>query len=220
MLGKRIRVLSVLCIALLTASAVSAQRPVRLSLSGAIFSTNLNTETTAGDALRVSGISAGGAATVALGRMGLGIRYLEGSLSPSGGGTSRALVEGEAMLSARALSWLSFKFGPHIRSFIQNNATERWVFWETRIRTETELGTRQLTSSLEFWQILSGSANTTESFDGGQGIEGSLRWEFSSRPLWLNLGYRIDRSNLGGGSRTEVLEHIVLGVGYGRIRMD
>jgi hypothetical protein len=72
MLGKRIRVLSVLCIALLTASAVSAQRPVRLSLSGAIFSTNLNTETTAGEALRLSGISAGGAATVAL---AYGARY-------------------------------------------------------------------------------------------------------------------------------------------------
>ena len=220
MLGKRIRVLSVLCMALLTASAVSAQLSDRISLSGALFSTNLNTETASGEPLRLSGVSAGGAAAVAFGRFGLGIRYLEGSLSPSGGGTGRSIVEGEAMLSARALSWLSIKFGPHIRSFIQNNATERWVFWEARFRTETELGTKRVTSSLEFWQILSGSANTTQPFDGGQGIAGNLRWKPSNKPLWLNLGYRIDRSNLGGGSRTEVLEHIVLGIGYGRIRMD
>ena len=217
MLGKSAPILCALAISLFMASAVSAQLPVRLSLSGGGFSTNLNTEDTNGEAQRLSGFSAGGAATVGYGRMGLDIRYLEGSLSPSGEGTGRAIVEGEAMLSVRALSWLRIKFGPHIRSFIQNNATERWLFWETRFRTETQLGTRRVTSSLEFWQVLSASVNTSEPFDGGQGIEGNLRWEISSNlPLWLNLGYRIDRSNLGGGSRTEVLEHIILGIGFGR----
>ncbi len=213
------RVLSVLWFALLTASTASAQLTDRLSLSGAVFSTNLNTESATGEPLRLAGISAGGSAAFVFGRMGLGIRYLEGSLSPSGGGTGRSLVEGEAMLSARALSWLTIKLGPHIRSFTQNNATQRWVFWEARLRTETELGTRRVTGSLEFWQILSGNVNTPEPFDGGKGIAGNLRWEFSERPLSLNLGYRIDRSRLGDGTRTEVLEHIVLGIGYGRIRV-
>jgi hypothetical protein len=216
MLSKPARVLSALVISILIASTASAQLPLNLTLSGAGFSTNLNTEESSGEAQRLSGFSAGGAAAVAYGRIGFGIRYLEGSLSPSGGGTSRAIVEGEAMLSVRALSWLSFKLGPHIRSFIQNNATERWLFWEGRVRTETRLGTRRVTSSLEFWQVLSGDVNTTEPFDGGQGLEGSLRWDISSLPVWLNLGYRIDRSHLGGGSRTEVLEHVFLGVGIGR----
>ena len=215
MLNNAARVLSALSLSLLVASSASAQLPLGLSLSATGYSTNLNTEDVNGDAQRLTGFSAGGSATVAFRRLGFGIRYLEGSLSPSGDGTGRAIVEGEAMLSVRALSWLSIKFGPHIRSFILNNATERWLFWEARFRTKTHLGTRRVTSSLEFWQALSGNVNAPDPFNGAQGLEGNLRWEISSLPVWLNLGYRIDRSNLGGGSRTEVLEHIFLGVGFG-----
>ena len=216
MLGRYSRVSSALAISLLVASTSSAQLPQRISLSTAVHSTNLNTEVSSGEALRLSGISAGGAASVVYRRFGLGIRYLEGSLSPDGAGTGRDIVEGELMVSVRALSWLSIRLGPHIRSFIQNSATERWLFWEARFRTQTQLGTRSLTSSLEFWQVLSAGVNTPETFDGGQGIEGNLRWEISDLPLWLNLGYRMDRSNLGGGARSEVLEHVFLGVGFGR----
>ena len=216
MLKNAARVLSALGLSLLMASSGSAQLPLGLSLSGAGHSTILNTEDINGDAQRLTGFSAGGSAAVTFRRFGFGIRYLEGSLSPSGEGTNRAIVEGEAMLSVRALSWFSVKLGPHIRSFIQNNATERWIFWEARLHAETQLGTPRVTSSLEFWQVLSGNVNTSEPYDGGQGIEGNLRWEISSLPVWLNLGYRIDRSNLGGGTRTEVLEHIFLGVSVGR----
>ena len=175
MFGKKAWAIGSAVAALLVASSVSAQLPLRYSLSLGAFSNNLNTEATTGPQ-RLAGLSAGGGASLAYGRLGLGIQYMEGSLSPSGDGAGRDLVEGEAMLSLRTLSWLSLKLGPHIRSFIVDDGTERWLFWEGRIRTEARLGTERLTSSLEIWQVLSADVNTVEPFDKGQGIEGNLNW--------------------------------------------
>jgi len=215
MLGIQARLVAVLLAMFAFASPVSAQHPVSFSLNGGVFSTSLNTEGSTGKR-HLSGFSAGGGAAVGYGRLGFGVQYLEGSLTPSGGGTDRDIVEGEAMLSVRALSWLSLKLGPHIRSFLIGDGTQRWVFWEGRVRTKARLGTDRLTSILEFWQVLSADVNTVESFDGGQGIEGSLKWELANLPLWLGLGYRIDRSHLGDGSRTEVVEHFLFTVGIRR----
>ena len=97
MLSNSARILSALGLSLLIASAVVAQRPIHYSLSAAGFSTNLNTEEATGEQQRLSGISAGGAASIAYRRLGFGIRYLEGSLSPDGGGTGRDIVEGESI---------------------------------------------------------------------------------------------------------------------------
>jgi hypothetical protein len=212
---ERSHALCALAVALLGVSPASAQLPLRLSVSGDGFSTNVNSEDQSGTQ-RLSGYSAGGDATLAFGRLGVSVRYLEGSLTPTGTATGRDLVEGEALLSVRALSWLSLKFGPHIRSFLFTGSTERWVFWEGRLRTHAHLGSERISSFFEFSQVLAADVNAAQPFDGGQGIEGALRWEISALPIWLGLGYRIDRSRLGDGARTEVVEHIVLSVGFGR----
>lgn len=215
MIGKTARISIVLGSSLVLASPASAQLPLSLSANGGAASTQLNTGTT-GATERLSGFSAGGGATVAYRRLGMSFRYLEGSVSPRGGGTGRDIVEGEAMLSLRGLSWLSVSFGRHIRSYVRSDGTERWLLWEARIRTEARLATRRLISSLEASQVLSADVNSPEAFDRAQGIEGELKWMVFSRPLWLSLGYRMDRARLGGGSRTEVLEHIRLTVGFGQ----
>jgi hypothetical protein len=175
---------------------------------------NLNTEEATGEQ-RLSGFGLGGDATVAFGRLGLAIRYMEGSLSPSEAGRDRDIVEGEAMLSLRATPWLRIALGPHIRSLIIPEGTERWLFWEGRIQAKASLGSPRLVSVFELWQVLSANVDVDDPYDGGRGIEGGLRWEVSSFPIWLGLGYRIDRSNLGDGSRTEVMEHILFSIGIG-----
>ena len=205
----------VICALLVLPSTTYAQIPVRLSAGVGVSSMNLNTEDVAG-AARFSGFGLGGEATLGYGRLGLELRYLEGSLSPSDTGRNREMVEGELMLSVRALSWLRLKLGPHVRSMILPAGTERWLFWEGRLQTKTRLGTPRLTSRFEFWQVLSANIDVAEAFDGGQGIEGALRWEVSTLPVWIGLGYRIDRSNLGSGVRTEVMEHVSLTIGLGR----
>jgi hypothetical protein len=200
---------------LLLASSAFAQTPLGSSIGVGGFFMNLKTEEATGTQ-RLSGFGAGGDATISYGRLGLGIRYLEGSLNPGGAGTGKDVVEGEVVLSVRALSWLKISLGPHIRSLIVQEGTERWLFWEGRLQTKARLATPRLTSVFELRQVLSANVDAADPFDGGQGLEGALRWEISSLPIWLGLGYRIDRSSLGDGSRTEVMEHVLISVGFGR----
>ena len=178
---------------------------------------NLNTEEAAGEQ-QLSGFGFGGHGTIAWKRLGLGLLYMEGSLSPSETGRDRDIVEGEAMLSVSATSWLRVAFGPHIRSLIIPEGTERWLFWEGRIQAKANLGPPRLVSVFEFWQVLSANVDVDDPYDRGQGIEGALRWEVPSLPVpvWLELGYRLDRSKLGNGSRTEVMEHFLISVGIDR----
>jgi len=224
MFGDRSRVLFWVCAMMLIAGSASAQFPVQGSIAGGGYFLNLNTEEATGEQ-RLSGFGFGGDGSLAFRRLGLGIRYMEGSLSPSDAGRDRSIVEGELMLSVRAFSWLRIGFGPHVRSLIIPEGTERWFFWEGRIQAKTRLGSPRLVSVFEFWQVISADVDVDDPFDSGQGIEGGLRWEFSSlpfwpglgyRPVWLGLGYRIDRSKLGNGSRTEVMEHLLISVGVGR----
>jgi len=210
-----VRLAQLLCAMIFVASSVSAQSPIGTSGSlGASFM-NLNTVEAAGEQ-RLTGFGIGGYGTVSYGRLGLGFRYLEGSLSPSGAGTDRDIVEGEITISVRASSWLRFGLAPHIRSLIVPEGTERWVFWEAHIQAKTQLGSPRLVSIFEFRQVLSADVDVDADYGGGQGIIGELRWDVSALPIWLALGYRMQRSNLGNGSRTEVMEHFVISVGAGR----
>jgi hypothetical protein len=200
---------------LLLASSVSAQTPIGTSARLGSSFMNLNTVEAAGEQ-RLTGVGIGGNGTVSYGRLGLGLRYLEGSLSPSGAGGDRDIVEGEATVSVHASSWLRFGLGPHIRSFVIPEGTERWFFWEGHVQARTQLGSPRLVSVLEFRQVLSADVDVDADYGSGQGITGELRWDVSALPIWLGLSYRIDRSSLGDGSRTEVMEHFVISIGAGR----
>mgnify|MGYP001825001668 CR=1 FL=1 len=209
------RVYLTLCALLLSSSPVHAQLPIGTSfrLGGSFM--NLNTVDAAGDQ-RLTGFGFEGNATLTYKRFALGLGYLEGSLSPTGNGLDRDIVEGEALISTRATSWLRIGLGPHIRSLIIPEGTERWLFWELLIQAHTSLGFPRLMSVLEIRQVLSANIDVDDGFDGARGVVGSLRWDVSSLPIWVGLGYRIDRSNLGSGTRTEVMEHFVISVGVGR----
>lgn len=210
------RVCQVLGLALLTATSAVAQGfSPKLSGNFGVFHTNLNTEEPEG-IRRLAGFTMGGFTSVSHNRFSVELGYLEGSLSPSGQGIERDIVEGELLLTVRTFRWMSVQLGPHIRSFVRPDGTERWIFWEGRLRAGTQLGTPRLLSRFEIWQVLAANVDAAEPYDGGRGISGALWWDISSLPFWLGLGYRIDRSHLGRGSRTEVLEHVLISVGFGR----
>ena len=204
-----------LSVLLCLADIAHSQSPFKASIGGtgfnAILESNENSEEE-----RLTGFCAGGLASISKGRFTLAVRYLEGSIDPEGDGTARDLVEGEALLGIRAFPWLGFRFGPHLRSYIQGGVVDRRVMWEGRIRTETQLGIGGLSSYLEFWSVLSGSAREPSSFGSGQGLEGGIRLETSAFPLWLGLGYRLDKSELDSGAREEVLQQLVFAIGFGR----
>jgi hypothetical protein len=215
MLIRFMRVFRLLSVMLVLASPVFSQMPALTSFEiGSSFLT-LNTEDALGEQ-RLTGFGLGGKATIAYKRFGLGLHYVQGSLSPNAAGTDRDLVEGEMMFSVRATSWLNVYLGPHIRSLVIPEGTERWLLWEGRVQTKANLGTPRLESVLELWQVLAANVDVDQAYDGGRGIMGSFRWDVSLFPVWLCFGYRFDRSNLGNGSRTEVMEHFVVSVVWDR----
>jgi len=153
---------------------------------------------------QLTGTVLGGQGSVALGRIG-----------PEGAnGAGQDLVEGVALLGVRPASWLRLAVGPHARSYTLTGGTPlRWVFWELRARASSAFVGSAGRGYVELWRALSASVNVPEPFDHAQGGEAGMVVHLARAPLELRLGYRIDHAVLGGGSRLETVDAVVIGVG-------
>lgn len=151
---------------------------------------------------------------VMVGRVGVELSYLQGTLTSSTSGLpSRDLVDGKVLLNVQPADWLMVKVGPHVRSYVVGGATQRWVFWEARSRAEGGLVGAVVTGYAEFWRALSAQVNLPEAFDYAQGGEIGLRLRPSRGPLCARLAYQVDYAQLGGGAQVRTLETLVAGVG-------
>ena len=144
--------------------------------------------------------------------------YAQGRVDPDSGTTvARDVVEGRLLVGNRPWRGLSLKAGPHIRSYVTTSGTQRWFFWEARLRGErTIVGTVQVYG--EVWRVLSGDVNVLEPFTGGQGGEVGMLVTLPRSPVWGRLAYGIEHAKLGGGARLETVEGLSVAVGYGRPR--
>jgi hypothetical protein len=95
--------------------------------------------------------------------------------------------------------------------------TERWLFWTVRGRGTAGLFPGRADAYFEGWLTLGGSVDVAEPFNSGSGVEGGLEVSVGRLPLALRLRYRVERVRLGDGARRETTEHLMLGVGIGRI---
>ncbi len=201
-------------ISLSAAPAVAlAQSALGITFGAAVSTVRVNSQSGA-SVDQLSGVMAGGEGKLSLWKASLDLRYFEGSADSSGEGDGKDIVEGEALLGFRPLHWLTVKLGPHIRSMISDLGTQRWVFWEIRLRGEATLGIPILKGYLEGWNVIGDKLDVSEPMDRGQGLEGGLKLQSAGRPLWARLGYRMDHSRLGGGARTETMEQLVATVGF------
>src|SRR6266850_1870028 len=131
-----------------------------------------------GGAAQFSGAAFGAGGTLSLGRFQVGLSYLQGRLDPdTGSARARDLVEGAVLLGVRPVEWLTLSCGPHARAYAASGQTQRWLFWEVRVRA-------------------------------AKPFIGSAR-----APLEGRIGYRIDHAVLGGGTRLETVDGVVIGVG-------
>ena len=172
------------------------------------------TETAGNESSQLNGIALGGRAGVTWRKLRLDVRYLEGGLSSEADGPDEDIVEGELMLGFAPLSWLTLRLGPHIRSFVTSQGTQRWIFWEGHATGAVELGSPRLLSYLDLWYVFAANVDAVEPFDQGLGIEGGIRLTMDRLPLFAKLAYRIDQSSLGDGSRTNTVEHMVFAIGW------
>lgn len=169
-----------------------------------------------GDTERFSGGAFLGAGSLTLGRVSLGVSYLQGKVDPAGvggPGTSRDVVEGTVLLGVRPAAWLTLEAGPHARAYTLTGGTQRWLFWEVRARAATDFVGSAVRGYVEFWRALSADANVPEPFDHAQGGEVGMILRLSRSPLEARLGYRIDHAVLGGGTRLETVDGVVAGIG-------
>ena len=164
---------------------------------------------------QLTGTVVGGQGSVALGRLELALGYVQGKIGPEGAGSpGQDLVEGVALLGVRPAPWLRVAAGPHARSYMLTGGTQlRWVFWELRVRASGAFVGSAGRGYVELWRALSASVNAPEAFDHAQGGEAGMVLHLARAPLELRLGYRIDHAVLGGGTRLETVDGMVIGVG-------
>jgi hypothetical protein len=190
-----------------------AQNRVGLTISLAPIPVQV-TETVDSESSQLTGIAFGGRGTVTWRKLRLDLRYLEGGLSAKADGPDEDIVEGEVTLGFLPLSWLTLRLGPHIRSFVTAQGTQRWIFWEGHAAGALELGSPRLVTYFDLWHVFAADVDAVESFDRGNGIEGGIRFSLDRLPFWGKLAYRIDQSSLGDGSSTNTVEQMVFAIGW------
>jgi hypothetical protein len=156
-----------------------------------------------------------GQGALSVGRLQLTASYLQGTLDPDGAlGASRPLVEGTVLLGVRVLDWLTLETGPHARAYTLTTATERWLFWELRARASSAFVGSAVRGYAELWRVVAADVNVPESFDHAQGGEAGMIVRLARAPLEGRIGYRIDHAVLGGGTRRETVDGVVIGIGF------
>jgi hypothetical protein len=162
----------------------------------------------------LTGTVLSGQGSLDVGRLELALGYVQGKIGPEGAAAGQDLVEGIALLGVRPAPWLRIAVGPHVRSYTLTGGTQlRWVFWELRARASGPFVGSAGRGYIELWRALSASVNAPESFDHAQGGEAGMVVHLARAPLELRVGYRIDHSVLGGGTRVETVDAVVVGVG-------
>lgn len=144
----------------------------------------------------------------------LGASYAQGSVSPSGSGASTDVVDGELMLWVAPVRWAALGGGPHARAFIENGGTERWLLWELRVRTATNLA-KAARAYLEAWRVMGASVPSPDTLDHAWGLEGGISLAFGRPPVSVQLHYRVEQQVVSGGTWKETQERLGIGLGLG-----
>src|SRR5256886_13553110 len=154
-------VLAVAGLSVLASGLPAQQRPRGTAFAdGAIV--RYGTKLGGADAGSFGGPTFGLQAGVSLAKFTLSAQYLEGRLSARPGSTdtlARDLVEARLLLGVRPVPWLSLGLGPHIRAFVFDTTTVRWVMWQARARAQGALPSTRLETYVELWYALSTTVN-------------------------------------------------------------
>jgi hypothetical protein len=153
----------------------------------------------------------GAQGVVAVWRVQLAINYAQGRVDPDGASEpGHDVVEASVLLGVKPLPWLTLEGGPHARSYALIGGTQRWLFWELRVRAEGAFIGSAGKGYVEVWRPVAASINVPEPFDHAQGAEAGMIIRLSRAPLELRLGYQIEHAVLGGGARLETVDGVVL----------
>jgi hypothetical protein len=150
-----------------------------------------------------------------VGPVTLGASYAQGSVSPAGGGTGTDVVDGELILWVVPVQWAALGLGPHARAFVEGGGTERWLLWELRARTGTEIVRSRVRAYVEGWRVMGASVPSPDTLDHAWGLEGGVSVALGRLPVSAQLHYRVEQQVASGGTRKETQNRLGIGVGIG-----
>lgn len=204
------------CAALLAAAPGAAQVPRHAGFDGAVSRVRFRSTTAAGGE-QLTGVVARGLARGRAGAFAVEAAYAQGRLSSDTGlATDRDLVDGSVFVTARPLPWLAVGVGPHARAYVATaGGTERWMHVEGRIRAEGEILPGMLQAHLEGSMAFASSVNLPAGAGGARAAEVGLTLRPPKSPIWVGVGYAVDRADAKGGLRSETVEMVTLSVGWG-----
>jgi hypothetical protein len=102
--------------------------------------------------------------------------------------------------------------GPRVRAYVTDAGTERWVFWEGRLRADVPMIEASIRGSVELWRVFSGDVNLAGAFDRGGGIAGGVLARIPRAPVWFSLSYALDRATQAAGAREDTVERLTFGL--------
>ena len=150
-----------------------------------------------------------------VGRMTVSASYVQGSVSPAGGGAATDIVDGEVIIWVAPVHWVAVGGGPHARAFVEEGGTERWLLWELRARTETAIVGSTVHAYVEGWRVMGASIPSPDTLDHAWGLEGGFSVAFGRVPVSAQLHYRVEQQVASGGTRKETQNRLGIGVGIG-----
>ncbi len=175
--------------------------PTRVTATVAGLVTNVRTGSGAS-------MAAGFVGNAWLRRVGLQVRYAEGS---------NGLVEGALALRVLATPWLSLQVGPHARRFdTALGESERWVTWRLGARGDVALAGSGVRGYAMLWRALALDVNLPSGSGSAHGGELGVRTDALLRPLWFALAYGIDQAMVRDANRHETVKTLTLTVGVNR----
>ena len=209
-------VVAAVCVAALGGTALGAQTANWLTVGASTTGIRLQSRFATGLSSDASGVALGASGAVARGPVALALGYWQGGVDADPGGTQQQdVIDGYALLVLRAQPWLGVKVGAEARSYVTPAGTERWVFWQARLRTERTIVDPSVRGHVEVWRALSTEVSTSGTVDRAQGGEVGLTLLRALGPLWVRMGYGIDDVRLTGSARRQTLEALAFSVGYG-----
>ena len=209
-------VVAAVCVAALGGKALGAQTANWLTVGASATRIRLQNRFATGVSSDVSGVAWGASGCVGLGRVALALGYWQGRVDADPGGTQQQdVIDGYALLVLRAQPWLGVKVGAEARSYVTPAGTERWVFWQARLRAERTIVDPSVRGHVEVWRALSTEENAQGTVDRAQGGEVGLTLRRALGPLWVRMAYGIDDLRLIGTARRQTLEVLAFSVGYG-----
>ena len=141
-------------------------------------------------------------------RVGLQVRYAEGS---------NGLVEGALALRVQATPWLGMQLGPHARRFdTALGEPERWVTWRLGARGDFPISSAGVRGYGVLWHALGLDVNLPSGSGSANGGELGVRTDAGLGPLWLALAYGIDKAVVRDANRHETVKTLTLTVGVNR----